>query len=339
MPTTTLSPVPLLSFLDNNGRPLVGGQLFTYQAGTTTKLATYADSTGGTPNSNPVILDYRGEAPVWIPPNVAYKFVLSPANDTDPPTNPIWTVDQIVNAQLITLYGGVDTGSADAYILNFVANFPAYADGIIIYWLPANTNTGPSTINVNGLGPVAIINQDGSALYAGQIRAAEFAQIIYLGGAFVLMSDTASAAFSAYRSASAQSMPASTVTDCIFNSAAINQGSAYNTATGIFTAPSYGIYSFSASIRLAAVGTNAALNAIYFSKNDNTSGGGLVFLVGTGAAGALYTGAGDATFFAGNCIVPLDAGDTMRLKWDAGTAGAGTNSLDQVSSFSGARVA
>lgn len=89
-----LSPLPLQKFFDNNGRPLVGGLLFTYVAGTTTKIATYQDQ-AGTPNTNPIVLNYRGEANVWLDQTLTYKFVLSPEGDTDPPTRPIWSVDNI----------------------------------------------------------------------------------------------------------------------------------------------------------------------------------------------------------------------------------------------------
>jgi len=61
-----LTPSPKMQFLDANGNPMVGGKLYTYAAGTTTPLATYTDYSGGTPNTNPVILDSRGEASVWI---------------------------------------------------------------------------------------------------------------------------------------------------------------------------------------------------------------------------------------------------------------------------------
>lgn len=187
MATETLSPWPKAQFFDNNGKPLVGGKLFTYIASTTTKLATYVDSFGLSPNTNPIILDYRGECRLWIPPNVAYKYTLAPADDTDPPTNAIWTVDQIVNSQLLTLYGGIDTGSANTYILNFVANFTSYTDGIVIYWIPSNSNTGASTVNVNGLGPVSIENQDGTALLANQIVANNIVTMMYRGTGFILL--------------------------------------------------------------------------------------------------------------------------------------------------------
>lgn len=192
MTTETLSPTPVQRFVDNNGNPLVGGKLFTYIAGTTTKQSTFVDSAGITPNTNPVILDYRGEARLWIPPNVGFKYVLAPSTDTDPPTNPIWTVDQLVNSQLITLYGGVDVGSVNAYVINFTANFTSYTDGIIIYWVPANTNTGPSTINVNGLGVITILNQNGNPLTAGQIVVNGITAVFYKGGNFYLTSATGS---------------------------------------------------------------------------------------------------------------------------------------------------
>lgn len=186
--TDVLSPVPKFHATDNNGAPAVGYKLFTYQAGTSTKLSTYTNSGGGTANDNPTVLDYRGEANIWIPPNVSYKYVLAPPTDTDPPSNAIWTVDNVVNSQLLTLFGGVDTGAANAYVLTFNANFSAYTDGIVIYWIPANTNTGASTINVNGLGAVPIVNQDGSALYVGQLQAGQFAEIAYSSGSFYLIS-------------------------------------------------------------------------------------------------------------------------------------------------------
>jgi hypothetical protein len=58
-------------FFDNNGVVLAGGKLYTYDAGTTTLRATYTDSTGATPNSNPIVLDSAGRVPneVWLTRN------------------------------------------------------------------------------------------------------------------------------------------------------------------------------------------------------------------------------------------------------------------------------
>jgi hypothetical protein len=88
--SVVLAPSPIFRGVANDGTALVGGQLFTYIAGTTTPQATWIDSTQTTQNTNPVILNSRGEANVWINPALIYKFVLQ-----DSAGNPIWTVDQI----------------------------------------------------------------------------------------------------------------------------------------------------------------------------------------------------------------------------------------------------
>ena len=83
--------------VDENGAPLVGAQLFTYVAGSSTKQTTFQDSGGSTPNENPIEFDASGRPPypIWLTTGVSYKFVLAPADDTDPPTSPIWTLDNI----------------------------------------------------------------------------------------------------------------------------------------------------------------------------------------------------------------------------------------------------
>ena len=87
--TTYISPQPKLQFLDNNGVPLSGGKVYTYSAGTTTPLTTYTDYTGSTANSNPVILDSRGECSIWLGTS-SYKFKLTTSTDVE-----VWTVDNI----------------------------------------------------------------------------------------------------------------------------------------------------------------------------------------------------------------------------------------------------
>lgn len=99
-----LSPLPIQKFFDNFGRPMVFGRLFTYVAGTTTKLVTYQDPAGLTPNSNPIVLNFRGEAEIWLDPSLSYKYVLTPPGIDDPPTNPVWTVDGISYLNLISIF-------------------------------------------------------------------------------------------------------------------------------------------------------------------------------------------------------------------------------------------
>ena len=93
MTTTQLAPTPIFKGWDSNGNPLAFGKLYSYIAGTTTPTPTYTDSTGLTPNTNPVILNARGEAPVWLNPAQGYKL-----NLTDSAGNQIpgWPVDNII---------------------------------------------------------------------------------------------------------------------------------------------------------------------------------------------------------------------------------------------------
>ena len=89
MATTSLSPTPKLQFFDLNGAPLSGGLLYTYEAGTTTPLTSYTDSTGLIANTNPIVLDSRGEANVWLG-TASYKLALYTSAGVL-----IWTVDNI----------------------------------------------------------------------------------------------------------------------------------------------------------------------------------------------------------------------------------------------------
>ena len=71
------------NFLDVDGLPLAGGKINTYQAGSTTPLATYTDVNGLIPNTNPIILGTDGRPPeeIWVSEGFFYKFVLTDAND------------------------------------------------------------------------------------------------------------------------------------------------------------------------------------------------------------------------------------------------------------------
>lgn len=112
----TVQPIvqPHAYFLDASGNPCSNCSLFTYSAGTTTPLATYTDSTGSTPNTNPIVLGADGGPPtntaIWLTSGVAYKFVLQSASSAT-----IWTVDNVVGGLYLSntylpLAGGTLTG-------------------------------------------------------------------------------------------------------------------------------------------------------------------------------------------------------------------------------------
>ena len=113
--TTFLSPSPKLQFFGSDGTPLVGGKLYSYAAGTSTPLATYTDSSQTTANPNPIILDSRGEANVWLTA-VEYKFVLKTSNDSL-----IWTVDNVSTLQgVIDAYEASLAASSGSSLIGFI---------------------------------------------------------------------------------------------------------------------------------------------------------------------------------------------------------------------------
>lgn len=109
------APVPKLEFFDSNGNPLVGGKLYTYLAGSTTLATTYQDSALATPNTNPIVLNARGEPPadVWLTSGVTYKFVLKDSNDVQ-----IWSVDNVTGVNDVT--GAVDEWQASGLTPTYI---------------------------------------------------------------------------------------------------------------------------------------------------------------------------------------------------------------------------
>lgn len=103
-----------------NGVPAAGAKLFTYAAGSSTKQTTYTDEAGTIPQTNPIILDSRGEPtqPIWLTEGLSYDFVFTASTDSDPPTSPIWDIPDVtgVNDSATTADQWVDTGVTPTYV-------------------------------------------------------------------------------------------------------------------------------------------------------------------------------------------------------------------------------
>lgn len=95
MSVSLTPPMFLQFFVPGTNQPAVGSQLFTYIAGTSTKQATWTDSTQITQSANPIIADANGVMIFWLDPSLLYKFVWAAKGDTDPPSSPIYSVDNI----------------------------------------------------------------------------------------------------------------------------------------------------------------------------------------------------------------------------------------------------
>ena len=118
-------------FFDNNGVPLAGGLIYTYEAGTTTPQATYTTSAGTIPHTNPIVLNSAGRVPggeIWLLP-ASYKFVL-----------------QTSAAVLIATYDNITSGDGVPVISNFTG------DGTTVsFALGSAVNENNTNVYINGV--------------------------------------------------------------------------------------------------------------------------------------------------------------------------------------------
>jgi hypothetical protein len=101
-------------FFDDNGVPLAGGLIYTYQAGSSTPLVTYTTNSGNIANANPIVLDASGRTPqqIWLLTGFSYKFVLQNS-------------DAVLIETLDNIY---------PILQNAPASAPAVPSGCILLW-------------------------------------------------------------------------------------------------------------------------------------------------------------------------------------------------------------
>src|SRR5271166_4825978 len=119
--TQSVLPNAMTTFVDGNGAPYAGGQVFMYVPHTTTPKVTYQDPNGTSPNSNPITLDGNGRAIIWG--NGEYRQVLK-----DYLGNVVW--DQLTytspaqaNGNAAVFWYGSASGTANAITLSGPTGF------------------------------------------------------------------------------------------------------------------------------------------------------------------------------------------------------------------------
>lgn len=85
-----------------------------------------------------------------------------------------------------------DTGSADAYAIALSPALSAHVTGMPISFKAANANTGAATLNVDGLGAVAVKKKGGVTLVAGDIPVDGIAVVAYDGTCYQLLNPASS---------------------------------------------------------------------------------------------------------------------------------------------------
>lgn len=155
-----LSPIPILQFFDNTGKPAVGGSLLTQVGGV--NYPTYSDVNGTVALPNPIPLNSRGEAStaagssttVFMQQGVSYTFTLS-----DSQSNQLWSIGNIVSNQLTIPYA--ITSGTNSIVATFSPALTSLYDGLTVNVKLANTTTASPTFNPNGLGALNVYYSDG----------------------------------------------------------------------------------------------------------------------------------------------------------------------------------
>src|SRR5690242_428374 len=149
--TVFLAPNPIntTQFVPGGNTPASGALLFSYIQGTSTKQNTFTASDGLTARTNPIVLDSGGNIPgsreVWIPAGLPAKFVLAPSNDTDPPSSPYWSVDNVsgINDNTSILTEWVSTASTATFVNGSTFTFSGDQTGTLTPFRRLKTvNTG-----------------------------------------------------------------------------------------------------------------------------------------------------------------------------------------------------
>jgi len=134
-----LIPQLIFKWFDDNNNPADGWLITSYEAGTTTKIDTYSDDIG-TLNDNPITLNDRGEARIFLDSTLVYKFVI-----TDALGGNVQTFDNITGV------GGVSSGGGGSVAGN-IGDLQLNKDGVNFGASGLNWSGGVLTIDNSGTG-------------------------------------------------------------------------------------------------------------------------------------------------------------------------------------------
>ena len=162
-----------------DGKPLAGGKVYTYSAGTTTSKATYTTMAGTVANPNPVILDQNGKAKIFLGDG-SYRLQIKDSNDAL-----IDDIDQIsryvTQSEFATFQQTVNDGvtqltevreQIDVFVNTSIGNQKGFANGIA----PLDPNVKIDPIYLPALPNNAIPQATETALGVTKIATTAIAQ-------------------------------------------------------------------------------------------------------------------------------------------------------------------
>lgn len=174
------------------GLPLSGGLLSTFQAGTSTPLATATTSGAGVFNANPIQLGSDGTPPneIWLSPTQAYKFILTDSTGSNPRTfDNVTGIDAAAAVLSGNLANTTDPAEGDALvgvkrtsIAAVASTLHNWIEGTVINASEAGIAPGNSSVSNTTLLNALILNSPGRRIYfPGYLGAYSFGDLILAG--------------------------------------------------------------------------------------------------------------------------------------------------------------
>jgi hypothetical protein len=203
-----------VQFFDLNGNCLSGGKVYVYAAGTTTNKTSYTipACTGGSENTQPVILDSRGEANIYVLGDCKIKVQDFTSAD-------VYTLDNVQDINATITAKGVE----------ILATLAASSGSSLVGYLPAGTGGVASTVQAQ-LRKAIMADGYATVAQADAIAFAAGADLIFPPGSYTTSASTISS-------------------NCRFSGGVLTPSVAL-TFTGLVTAPRYQIFGGSIGITL-----------------------------------------------------------------------------------------
>jgi hypothetical protein len=306
--------------LDNLELGTVTGTDFKFANGVSILSTVAPSSTYSNANVASYLVD-NPQAGTYSNSNVASYLVANPQTGTYSNTNvaayltiATFTTTGNITAGNVTgthygnTIGTTATYTANITAANFIGNLVGTVTGNVTGTLTGNvTGTTPNvdivaggyTSTFNNVGTVTMPN----VTVAGNVTASGIAPFYAPNRPAFRVYGNTSTVYTAGTTISTQAVD-------------YNQGSYYNNGTGIFTAPSSGLYHAYGTVRIA---TNNGLNQVTIVKNNTVSGANVIAFWETD------TNTGTAVHFSLGGYAQMSAGDTLRMKVLSGNVQFDTN--------------
>lgn len=232
-----------------------------------------------------------------------------------------------IQVQNQTYVYGNATSTANAYSLTLSPAVTSYVAGLKVEMKVDASNTGASTLNINGLGAATILNNKGGALYKDDLRTDRLAVLTCNGTDFILENPSSSSSVTFVGATMRMGGPAQTIavaTKLNFDTVESDPYSLCNTGASTITAPVTGFYFISVICQFVNAAGASMAGDIQIAIGGVSTKRIAQQTLTTNADSCILSGSGILSLSAGNVISMIATPSAAN-----GTFGSGTSNLTQ----------